>query len=71
MQNSTLTTLNIYVDVDTGEEISRTEAARYYLIINKHKNVKVNNSTSKRYMEITNECRKLKYRTQELKFDEI
>ena len=46
----------IYVDTDTGEQLSDNNAKHNYIIIKKHKHVKITKSTG--HIEWTIECRR-------------
>ena len=54
-------TITTYVDIDTGEIISKAEAIKAYVIINKKKKSNVYKTTGT--IELTNECRRSKQGT--------
>lgn len=51
------TTISIYVDINTGEQIKKKTAKKEYILINKNKHYEVNKSKSQGRTTITNECR--------------
>lgn len=59
-------TINEYIDIETGEIITKEEAIKAYIIINKKIKRHVQRTTG--ITTITNECRRSKYRSQELPF---
>lgn len=47
-----------YVDIDTGEIITKRKALRDYQILNKSKKVEINKNNGTGLIRYTNECRK-------------
>lgn len=50
-----------YIDMQTGELISKQDALDKYIIIKKNKHAQANNTTGKGVIEYTIECRKREY----------